>query len=226
MLLSFQKNVRLISFLGLALIAYLVPVEASEKFATQWVIVDRAIDGDTFRLKDGTSVRLIGINAPEIDHPKGEAEPWAEESWRALGRQVVGGRVRLAFGANLKDAHGRVLAHAFDEAGNLINEQMVAQGLAYVLYVAPNTEFYERLLSTQIKAMAAKKGMWQTLANNDGPVVGNHHSKRFHQGNCPLIDKMRADNKVYLKSRHEAFRQGYAPCKQCNRIPKKKLKHP
>ena len=35
-------------------------------------IVKEVIDGDTFRLKDGRKVRLIGVDCPEMHYPSGE----------------------------------------------------------------------------------------------------------------------------------------------------------
>ena len=43
--------------------------------ALQNVEVARVVDGDTVRLRDGRSVRLIGINAPELAHNGRTTEP-------------------------------------------------------------------------------------------------------------------------------------------------------
>ena len=41
----------------------------------QEVVVRRVVDGDTLRLVDGRSVRLIGVNAPELGKSGGTAQP-------------------------------------------------------------------------------------------------------------------------------------------------------
>ena len=50
----------------------------------QWVAVRQVVDGDTLRLVDGRSVRLIGINAPEIGRKGRTSEPYAEAARRRL----------------------------------------------------------------------------------------------------------------------------------------------
>lgn len=44
----------------------------------QQVAVRQVLDGDTVRLGDGRSVRLIGINAPELGRKGRPSEPYAE----------------------------------------------------------------------------------------------------------------------------------------------------
>ena len=66
------------------------------------VQVRQVIDGDTLRLQDGRSVRLIGINAPEIGRKGQSDEPYAVAARRrlqalvddsdGLGRPAAGSR--------------------------------------------------------------------------------------------------------------------------------------
>lgn len=228
---EFKSNRLLYRVFALALvvasIACVCEADEAGKNGPEWVKVDRAIDGDTIILRDGRHVRLIGIDAPEIDHRKEKAEPWAVAAWQAIRRQVDGQKVRLEFDVSLHDAHGRVLAYLFDQKGDFINQQVIEQGLAYVLYVAPDTKAFETLLTAQRLAIKLKKGMWQDIgAKNSGPWVGNRHSRRFHTLECPLGRKMHPGNRIDFNFRLEAFRQGYAPCKRCNQTKKKELKLP
>ncbi len=48
--------------------------------------VDFVIDGDTVILDGGERVRLIGINAPELETEEAPAQPFAEEATRALAQ--------------------------------------------------------------------------------------------------------------------------------------------
>lgn len=61
-------------------------------------------DGDTFRLKNGVTVRLIGINAP------GRGQIGYEESKKALGTLTAGKTVYLEYDRYMDDKYGRVLA--------------------------------------------------------------------------------------------------------------------
>ena len=76
------------------------------------VSVAKVVDGDTLRLVDGRSVRLIGINTPELGRDGRKAEPFAVAAQRRLRALVEAsnGRVGLVPGRESKDRYGRTLA--------------------------------------------------------------------------------------------------------------------
>ena len=77
----------------------------------QAVAVRQVVDGDTLRLTDGRSVRMIGINAPEMGRKGRASEPYAEAAKRRLQALVKAsdGRVGLVPGVESKDKYGRCL---------------------------------------------------------------------------------------------------------------------
>lgn len=78
-------------------------------------------DGDTFRLCSGESIRLWGVDAPEI------SQPWGKASRDNLVWMVRGKRVRLDCpGQSYQRAVCRVMVGRRD-----INQEMVKAGLAY-----------------------------------------------------------------------------------------------
>ena len=76
-------------------------------------VVARVIDGDTVRLDDDTSVRLIGINCPELGYAGRSAEPLAERARDTLSRLIGSGSVRVVPGTEPRDRYGRLLAYLF-----------------------------------------------------------------------------------------------------------------
>lgn len=52
--------------------------------------------------------------------------------------------------------------------------------------------------------------------NNAYKYIGNMNSKKFHLLNCTWAEKISDKNKIYFKSRDEAIKNGYEPCKVCN----------
>ena len=99
----------------------------SREITARTFTVDRIIDGDTFEIRyDGepTSVRLFGIDAPEIRDPGG-AEAKAE-----LARLILTRKVRLQFpGKRKRDNFGRLLARVYVD-GIDIGAEMVKRGFA------------------------------------------------------------------------------------------------
>ena len=72
------------------------------------VKVKYAVDGDTVKLVDGRSVRLIGVNTPEL-HANKNPEPGSIEAKLALKAWVEGKEVELIYGEEPKDRYNRVL---------------------------------------------------------------------------------------------------------------------
>lgn len=179
-------------------------------FQVNWVA-----DGDTVLLADGRWIRYIGINTPEVatkDHP---GEPLGQTA-RERNQQLIGGYpLRLEFDRTLSDRYGRTLAYVYDQRGQMLNETLAAEGLAYCLPLKPNDRYADRLLAAQRKAMAARRGLWSMLSSDIGAVMGNSNSRRFHHRDCPYGKKISTKNRRPFPAAREAFHAGFAPDKQC-----------
>jgi len=123
----------------------------------QQVQVRQVVDGDTLRLVDGRSVRLIGINTPEVGRKGRSSEPYAEAAMRRLQALVNAsdGRVGLVPGVEGKDKYGRTLAHIYGLNGDNIEARLLSEGLGYRVAVAPNVSLSGCL---QVAEQAARKG--------------------------------------------------------------------
>jgi len=125
--------------------------------------VKRVVDGDTLRLADGRSVRLIGVNTPELGRRGSRTEPYAKAAKAALEKQVAAsdGQVFLQEGREAKDHYGRTLAYLFDKNGHSIQAQLLAQGLGFWAMIAPNTEFSSCFRNAENKARRAQLALWK-----------------------------------------------------------------
>jgi micrococcal nuclease len=184
--------------------------------ASQWRQVRWVDDGDTVVLSDGTRVRYIGINAPEIAHETRPPERFGPEA-RAFNRKLVYQKpVRLELDRERQDQYGRLLAYVFLKDGTFVNAELVRAGHAYYLFRTPNTKYDQLLLRLQRDAMAKRVGLWKGFPDKRGYYVGNGRSKRFHQPNCPFGKTISPKNRIVFRTKYEAFWAGYAPCKRCN----------
>ncbi|AZZ43908.1 nuclease [Pseudomonadaceae bacterium SI-3] len=127
------------------------------------VKVATVIDGDTLRLVDGRSVRLIGLNATEMGRKGRSAEPFAEAARNRLQSLVStnDGYVAIRIGRQSRDHYGRVLAHAFDKHGENLEAQMLAEGLGFFIAIAPNVSLAECQRAAERQARSAGKGVWR-----------------------------------------------------------------
>ena len=125
--------------------------------------VAKVVDGDTLRLVDGRSVRLLGVNAPELAHDGRPAEPFAEAATRHLERLVAqsAGQVALVAGEQGRDRYGRSLAYAFGRDGRNWEAQQLVEGLGYAVAIAPNTALTGCQWAAERTARAAGKGVWR-----------------------------------------------------------------
>lgn len=127
--------------------------------------VQRVVDGDTLKLVDGRSVRLIGINTPELAHHGRNSEPFADAARSRLQALVSdsGGRIRLQLGQDSRDHYGRTLAHGYDQQGHNLEAQLLAEGLGYLVAVAPNTALVGCQQAAEQVARSARLGLWRNV---------------------------------------------------------------
>lgn len=126
--------------------------------------VQRVVDGDTLRLSDGRNVRLIGLNAPETGKKGRSAEPFAEAAKRRLQSLVDenDGRVSLLLGQEPKDHYGRTLANVYGRQGANLEAQLLVEGLAYYVAIAPNIALLDCQQAAERSARQAGLGLWRT----------------------------------------------------------------
>ena len=110
------------------------------------------IDGDTFRLANGDTIRLIGIDAPELSQPGGEL------SREYLAHLLLGKPITLERGHEDRDKYNRLLRFVYID-DLCINEEMVRQGYAEARYLSENPirEYY---LQLEIQAEVTRTGLW------------------------------------------------------------------
>lgn len=124
--------------------------------------VHSVVDGDTIRLKDGRRVRVIGINAPEMGGRGRSTEPYAVKATSRLAALIKANndKVGLVLGEPSHDRYGRILAHLYDQNGRSLEEQLVFEGFAYHVVVAPNIALAGCLAKAEQHARKQRSGLW------------------------------------------------------------------
>ena len=122
------------------------------------------IDGDTIKLSDGTSVRLLQIDSPEL---RGN-ECYATEAQKALAKLINrSGKISLTTDPNLDevDRYGRLLRYLFIGKRN-INLEMVRIGAAAPYFYRSERGLYsEKLIKAAQSARANSRGLWSACPN-------------------------------------------------------------
>jgi len=124
------------------------------------------VDGDTIQVRIGDrleKVRYIGMNAPEVHHPRKGEEPGGREA-SEVNRQLVGGQqVRLELDVQERDRYGRLLAYVW-VGDTMVNAELVRRGYAQVMTIPPNVRYQQMFLKLQREAREAGRGLWHLVS--------------------------------------------------------------
>lgn len=136
------------------------------------VTVVRVVDGDTYVVNlDGneTKVRLIGVDTPESVASQEYLDRTGKENTE-FGKDVSsymkdmlseGSTLYLEFDVDKYDKYDRVLAYAYFEDGEMVQEHLLKKGFARVMTIEPNVAHSERFVELEQEAMNNGVGMWE-----------------------------------------------------------------
>jgi len=148
--------------LGGVLLALVTALPASSALAALDGPVVRVVDGDTIHVRIGArveKVRYIGVNTPEVHHPRKGEEPGGREAAEVNRRLVEGKTVRLELDVQERDRYGRLLAYVW--VGDvMVNAELVRLGYAQVMTIPPNVRYQEIFVKLQREAREAGRGLW------------------------------------------------------------------
>ena len=139
------------------------------------------IDGDTIRLENGETVRLIGIDAPELSQPGGEM------SRQYLTQLIQGKRITLDTGYEDRDKYNRLLRFVYFD-NICVNEEMIRNGYAEARYLSPDDPLREYYIQLEIEAEITGAGLWsdnifqpRSQLNWDGlPVINWSDAHKYY----------------------------------------------
>jgi len=125
-------------------------------------LVDKVIDGDTIRLRNGRVVRYIGIDTPETSQGR---ECFAEEAAKMNKELVLGKKVRLVRDVSGTDRYGRLLRYVYvseDESQDeiFVNEYLVRMGYASVMTYPPDITYSSLFVEAERQAREESRGLW------------------------------------------------------------------
>ncbi len=128
-------------------------------------IVDTVIDGDTITLKDGRTIRYLGINTPETNHLTKGLECFGAEATIRNTELVSGKEITLQCGNEDIDEYGRYLRYVYvDEI--FINAELVEEGFAVAFPFGQTEKFDQIFVQLENYSRLQDKGMWKACVVN------------------------------------------------------------
>ncbi len=169
---KFFKSLLTVAVLAVALLYFFDPLSGKEPapedlagpYRVLWVA-----DGDTVVLDiDGTetSVRLIGIDAPESVHwDESRNVPEGKVSSDYLKKMLKGKKVYLEYDSQLLDKYDRTLAYVWMDEGKggervMVQDRILRDGMAQTLVIKPNVRYPLRFAKLELEARRNKAGHW------------------------------------------------------------------
>lgn len=142
--------------------------------------ISKIIDGDTIKIErlDGENikgkeksmtVRLIGINTPEIVDPRKPVECFGKEASKYM-KELANGKVaaiEIDNSQNEFDQYGRLLGYIYVKDSGIypnnivfLNEKMIADGYAYEYTYNIPYKYRDNFKNLQTEARNNYKGLW------------------------------------------------------------------
>lgn len=141
--------------------------------------VTRVIDGDTIVLEGLGTVRIIGVDAPELRSNQG-AECFAQEAKRELEDLTRGKLVYLEYdpSQDRTDRYGRTLAYMFAQSTSMdtmqqgllidLGLQLISNGYAFEYTYRNPYKYQKEYKQAEVNARKEKIGLWNPLNCNRG----------------------------------------------------------
>jgi len=149
-------------------------------------------DGDTITLENLGTVRFIGVDTPEKNHPMLPAQFMAEEASAFTRKLCLGKDIRLeydGFDDDKRGNYGRILAYLYLKDGTFVQEQLLMKGYAAIYTKYPFDEKRKsRFLAWEQKAKQEGSGLWKDGGMTEALWILEQKQLLIH------IEKVSADN--------------------------------
>jgi micrococcal nuclease len=124
--------------------------------------VVRVVDGDTVKVSNGATLRLIGVDTPETVDPRKPVQCFGREASLRAHSLLDGASVWLEYDASQGriDKYGRTLAYLWLPDGRMYNETIIAEGFAHEYTYAIPYRYQDRFVAAERAARDGARGLW------------------------------------------------------------------
>lgn len=127
--------------------------------------VIKVVDGDTIKVDingEEKTVRLIGINTPEVVDPRKTVECFGQEASAKAKEILENKKVKLESDVSQsdRDRYGRLLRYVYLEDGLFFNEWMIENGYAFEYTYELPYQYQTEFKNAQRFAQDNKMGLW------------------------------------------------------------------
>jgi len=192
------------------------PAVAAEK---QVASVEEVLTGDSVRLQGGKIFKYAGLVAPPLQHIIPLTRVYGQEALEFNKSLVLGKKIWIQWGPQLRDDRGNFLGYAFLENGTLINKEILRAGHAKAYIRPPNLQYAAEFRQAELEAHRQALGLWKQEPKNpylQSTYLGEKNTKLYYLSNSPELERIPQANLVTFHSRVDATAAGYKPCPACH----------
>lgn len=171
------------------------------------VYIERVIDGDTVKTAGGKSIRLLGIDTPELDWENNKHEFYAKKAREFSLKELLDKNVKLEFDQEKEDEYGRTLAYIYQDGENF-NLKLLEKGFATLMIVEPNDRYEDEFKKAAEGARREKKGLWSQVVKleKELPVINYREAENYLAKNVivegKIVNTAATDSVNYLNFSH------------------------
>jgi micrococcal nuclease len=199
-------------FIGLS---YILAISCSQKKQAEQKPVEKEIvvtvvDGDTFLMSSGKTVRIVGIDTPEA------GEKLHDEARDYLAGLILGKEVTIKRLKKGTDRYDRILGEVLVDTLN-VGLAMLRKGLAQ-LYLFKDDDYLKDIYLPVLRnAIDNKLGLWALPPPKaESYYITVKGSYRFHRPLCQSLKNAKTSNLRKIANRLEAIKLGLSPCRNCH----------
>jgi micrococcal nuclease len=183
-LVSPLRQRKLLGWLGYLIVLVLVISAVREqvggasgdwaRFDHKTFTVSKVVDGDTVHIRgpDGndTTVRLIGVDAPELTDPStGQPSHWADRAASYMTARASGKQVTLRLEPiQTRDRYQRLLAYVYLSDSDCLNFDLVRDGQAFADRRHKHS-YLPQYTQAENEARRKKTGLWNEVTEEQMP---------------------------------------------------------
>jgi len=127
------------------------------------VHINEIIDGDTYKTSSGETIRVLGVDCPEIDGEKKKGKYFAFKAKEFAENKILDKKVKLEFDSEKKDKYGRLLAYIYLGDKGMFNLHLLQEGYANLMIISPNRRYEEKFKKAVKNARSNKNGVWSKM---------------------------------------------------------------
>ena len=171
--------------------------------------VAQVIDGDTFVLSSGQTVRIALIDTPEHN------EQYYDSATQFIANLILDKLVDIKPISAQSDRYGRILAEVYVDSVN-VGLSILEHGLGLLYLYPENSRLKDIYLPAQQRALRQKAGVWSLpQPEQEKFYINLKGSYRFHRPLCIHLKNSNPGKINRLGSRIEALDLGFSPCRTC-----------